>query len=160
MKFYDIPNPKLNKSNSHFGNRYADLEEVVKTVRPFLEATGLGVVQTVQYVDSAAVFVSQLVDTEGNVKRQVAFPFDPGKAGPQAIGSALTYARRYGYLLLFDLVGEEDDDGEAAEGRANTKAKAKRASKPAAKKSAPKATKPKAEPKPKTEAGDSFDGDF
>jgi hypothetical protein len=155
VKFYDIPNPKLNAKNSHFGNSYATLEEVIATVRPFLVATGLGVVQTVQFVDGNPVFVSQLLDSEGAVKRQVAFPFDPGKAGPQAVGSALTYARRYGYLLLFDLVGEDDDDAERGEGRGQKASKAKR--KPAAKKSAPKATKPAAKP---ATSDDNFDGDF
>jgi len=153
VNFYDIPNPKLNAKNSHFGNTYATLDEVIATVRPYLKATGLGVVQTVQLVHEQPFFVSQVIDSEGTVKRQVAFPFDPGKAGPQAVGSALTYARRYGYLLLFDLVGEDDDDGERAEGRGG---KGKR--KPAAKKSAPKA-----EPKPKAEtetSDDNFDGDF
>lgn len=155
MDFYDIPNPKLNAKNGHFGNKYATLEEVIKTVRPYLKETGYQVIQTVQLQDilpneGKAMFVSQLVQpvfkapvnslivdpkvpslpaVEESVSlgldliviREVAFPWDPGKAGPQAVGSALTYARRYGYLLLFDLVGEEDDDGERAEGRGGKK---------------------------------------
>jgi hypothetical protein len=36
--------------------------------------------------------------------------------GPQAYGSALTYARRYGVTLLLCISADDDDDGNAAEG--------------------------------------------
>jgi hypothetical protein len=67
------------------------------------------------------------------VVRETVFPF-PTASKAQELGSALTYCRRYGLLLLFNLVGEEDDDGNAAQG--NTKPAPKK-SKPA-KKAAPK----------------------
>ena len=40
-----------------------------------------------------------------------------GKEGPQAAGSAITYARRYFLCPLLGIVAGEDDDAEAAEGR-------------------------------------------
>ena len=39
-------------------------------------------------------------------------------ADSQKMGSALTYAKRYCLLAAFGLVGDEDDDAEAAQGRA------------------------------------------
>lgn len=45
-------------------------------------------------------------------KKAVTIPF-PDVADAQQIGSALTYCRRYGLSLLFNL-GAEDDDGNAA----------------------------------------------
>ena len=40
----------------------------------------------------------------------------PGKPGPQALGSLLTYLRRYTFAAMVGLVGDVDDDGETAEG--------------------------------------------
>ena len=36
------------------------------------------------------------------------------KANPQKMGSAITYARRYGLCAMLGIVGEEDDDGQRA----------------------------------------------
>lgn len=36
--------------------------------------------------------------------------------GPQAMGSAITYARRYGFCDAFGIQADDDDDGNAAEG--------------------------------------------
>lgn len=109
---FNIPNPKLTAKNPHFGNKYAPLDEVLRVIAPFLEEHKLDIQQTV--VDG--LFVTRLTDNVDNkVVREVAFPFVTDKQSPQAVGSALTYARRYGIILLFNLVGEEDDDGEVAE---------------------------------------------
>ena len=47
-------------------------------------------------------------------------PFSP-QANPQQMGSALTYAKRYCLQAAFGLVGEEDDDGEAASRQSQSK---------------------------------------
>jgi hypothetical protein len=46
-----------------------------------------------------------------------------GKEGPQAAGSAITYARRYFIAPILGLIAGKDDDGEAAEGRSIPPAK-------------------------------------
>ena len=45
------------------------------------------------------------------------------KIDPQAVGSAITYARRYALSAMIGIVSEEDDDGESAMGRTQTQAK-------------------------------------
>jgi len=65
---------------------------------------------------------TSLVDIQtGTPARTVVTPFIVEKQSPQAVGSALTYYRRYGILLLLNLVGEADDDGEKAEGRGGSR---------------------------------------
>ena len=44
-----------------------------------------------------------------------AAPLVLGKPGPQEVGSAITYMRRYTLLSILGLVGEEDDDAERAQ---------------------------------------------
>lgn len=143
MSFH-IPNPKLNKTNPHFGSKYADLAETLRVIGPFLGETRSDVQQTTLYVDGVAVFTTRLLDAEGKVVREVAFPF-PTTGKAQELGSALTYCRRYGLALLFNLVGEEDDDGNAAQGPKSTTRKGTAKAKPAPK---TKGTKPKTEATP------------
>ena len=108
-----VPNPRFNKKNPHFGNEYADLGEEL-TVKLLCHQHGFRIHQTV----NADRFTSALVDNAtGHVAQIVGFPFVMDKQTPQALGSALTYHRRYGIDLLFNRVGQEDDDGEAATDR-------------------------------------------
>ena len=140
---FDIPNPKLNKTNPHFGSKYADLAELTQVVEPFLKEHHCDINQTTLYNEGVAVWVTRLLDKEGKVRREVAFPF-PATGKAQELGSALTYCRRYGIALLFNLVGEEDDDGNAAQGKPKTKRAAPKA-KPA-KKATPTANPPGDQP--------------
>ena len=64
------------------------------------------------------------------------FPIPAGLKA-QEIGSAVTYGRRYNVSCLLDIVAEDDDDGNAAQGGTPKAAeKAKPAEKPAPKPSA------------------------
>jgi len=110
----EVTNPKFNKKNTHFGNKYADLECILEQVKPVVSGHGFRIFQTL----NEDKWLSALIDTEtGEVVLSVRTPFIVDKQSPQAVGSALTYYRRYGILLLLNLVGEEDDDAEKAEGR-------------------------------------------
>lgn len=119
---WKVENPKFNKTNPHFGNDYADLAEELK-VKELTHIMGFRIHQTVR----ETTFISSLIDNAtGTVTLSVTTPFVLDKQTTQGLGSALTYHRRYGIDLLFNRVGQVDDDGEAAEGR---KPKAKRAKK-------------------------------
>lgn len=114
----ELTNPKFNKQNSHFGNKYADLESILEQVKPVLAGHGFRLFQT----QREGEWVSALIDEEAATDvLAVRTPFIVDKQSPQAVGSALTYYRRYGILLLLNLVGEEDDDAEKAEGRGTKK---------------------------------------
>lgn len=103
-------------SNPFFKSKYADLNAVKAACEPALATEKIAVFQpTVQkdgknYVQTLLLHESGewfLADTE----------IVCSKANdPQALGSAITYARRYGLQSLVGL-GAEDDDGESAMGR-------------------------------------------
>ena len=127
-----VANPRLTAKNPHFGNRYADLPEVLRVVNEALEP-GEEIYQTVHVTEAGFVFHTALL-CDGETVLQNDIPFIIGKQDPQGLGSAITYYRRYGLVLLFNLVAEDDDDGNAA-----TPPKPKK-SKPAKPKAAPKNT--------------------
>lgn len=113
-------NPKLSAVNPHFKNKYSPLDEVLRVLKPFFEQ-GWTVQQTVD--PGTRQFITNVFDPEGKMENSVEFPFFVGKEDPQGLGSALTYARRYGLCLAFNIAGELDDDAEAAHGRSTNDTK-------------------------------------
>jgi hypothetical protein len=98
---------------------YADLAQVVETVLPVLGKHGLSVTSKTALTDGNLSLEVSLLHESG--ERESAFwPMpDPRRAGPQDIGSAMTYGRRYLTLALTGAYpGGEDDDGQQAQTRA------------------------------------------
>lgn len=100
---------------------YAGLDQFVEIVEPVLGKHGLSVTGTTTWVDGKFVAVISLLHESGQ-ERTACWPLpDPfGRGvGPQDIGSALTYARRYlGWLLTGTFPGGVDDDGKQAQQQA------------------------------------------
>jgi len=98
--------------NPHFRNRYADLESVWDACREALTSNGLSVVQGAHYVDGQWVLTTQLLHTSGDLMESHV-PLLNSKGDMQGLGSAMTYARRYGLAAMVGVV-QTDDDGNAA----------------------------------------------
>lgn len=116
-----MPNPPLDSKNPHYGNRFASLLAVSNVVRPVLGEWCLAYRQTVSEKDGHHCVVTWVYgeDSDGTLAEKVLAAVPITVVGdPQKMGSALTYAKRYCLLAAFGLVGDEDDDAEAAQGRA------------------------------------------
>jgi uncharacterized protein (DUF3820 family) len=74
------------------------------------------VTQPTTIINGQTALVTTLLHSSGQWVRGV-YPVNPIKNDPQAIGSAITYARRYALASIVGVVAEEDDDGEMAMGR-------------------------------------------
>jgi hypothetical protein len=98
--------------NPHFNSRYADLQAVVDACKP-LAAVGLAVLQPVK-AEGAKVTVTTLLAHESGEWISEDLTMTAKDASPQAVGSAITYGRRYGLLAMVGLA-PEDDDGNAAQ---------------------------------------------
>jgi len=103
-----------NKTNPHFGKRYADLHQCYEVALPALNAAGIAVVQGGDDSEPGHVTVTcSLLHTSGErIDSRLTLPL--AKADPQAVGSAVTYGRRYLLCAMIGLAPEEDDDANAA----------------------------------------------
>lgn len=108
----EIENASKNSVNPHFKNKYADLAEVLNTVRPVLSKHGLAIVQTVSYQDGLVSVTTILMHSSGQYIGDTASAPVP-RLDPQGVGTATTYLRRYS-LAAFCGVAQEDDDGNIA----------------------------------------------
>lgn len=107
--------PKKNAKNDHFRNRYADLTEVLACIEEPLRDNGLVLTQKVIQTDKPGL-VTTLWHVESEECMADFFPLVMEKQTPQAMGSAITYARRYAIKALFGL-SDVDDDADGAMGR-------------------------------------------
>lgn len=108
----EIDNPHKNAQNPHFKNSYADLAEIINTVRPVLSRHGLSVVQLPGWNDGRVTVETILTHESGEwISGMAESPI--GKADAQAVGSATTYLRRYSMAAVC-MVAQEDDDGQSA----------------------------------------------
>lgn len=99
--------------NPHFKSSYADLRSVIKASRAILVKNNLAVTQHPHVVDGESRLMSQLSHTSGQWMR-CDYLVKATKPDPQALGSAVTYARRNSYCALVGVVADDDDDGNAA----------------------------------------------
>ena len=100
--------------NPHFKSTFATLQDVWEAATPALHENGLSVVQSTEAQDDAGLtVVTMLLHASGQWMRgEVRIPL--AKADAQAVGSAISYGRRYGLAAMLGIVADEDDDGNAA----------------------------------------------
>jgi hypothetical protein len=111
----EVENASKNSSNPHFRSKYADLAEIINTVRPVFAKHGLAVIQSPSYADGLVSVTTLLTHKSGQwIKDTASAP--ASKLDAQGVGSAVTYLRRYS-LAAFAGIAQEDDDGNAASQR-------------------------------------------
>lgn len=107
-------------ANPFFKSKYADLASCWEACREALAKNGLSVMQSPSAEGQTVTVTTVLSHASGEWMRGT-LTVTAAKGDPQAIGSAITYARRYS-LAAFVGIAPEDDDGNAASGK--TKAEA------------------------------------
>lgn len=110
----DIKAATKDRSNPFFHSKYATLDSVWDACRIPLTSNGLCVLQGANSQGKAVTVTTMLLHSSGQWVRDQ-LTMDAKDASPQAIGSAITYARRYALGAMVGVVAEEDDDGNAAQ---------------------------------------------
>lgn len=105
-----------NAVNPFYHSKYADLNSIWDTIRKPLTDNGLAVCQTLSSRENDTLLETILLH-KGGQWISGALRLNPQKDDPQGIGSALTYARRYGLCAILGIAADEDDDAEIAQGR-------------------------------------------
>lgn len=98
--------------------KYATLADVMDAGRPALSANGLAVVQHPSGGEGGLVLTSWLLHESGQwMRSRLSVPYAASQAmsETQALGSAITYCRRYAYAAICG-VAVEDDDAESTKG--------------------------------------------
>lgn len=107
--------------NPHFRSKYADLAAIIDATRGPLAANGLSVVQLPFREASEVGVVTRLLHASGEwIESRLTVTVPQTTA--QAVGSALTYCRRYGWQSITGIAADADDDGTAASGDATAPA--------------------------------------
>lgn len=102
-------------ANPFFKSKYADLAACWDACRIPLSENELAVIQVPEVVDGRVMVITTLAHSSGEWVRS-RLPMQPKDFTPQAIGSTITYARRYALAAMVGLA-QVDDDAEAAQGR-------------------------------------------
>jgi len=122
----------LLKDEQAFNYKYADLAQIQAKIAPYLEELGLliihatqsgSVVTTIYDVDSEQCISSSIEigsiettrewdskDKQGNIIHNK----EVQQQDPQAVGSIITYYRRYNLLQLLDLKTQDNDGADAS----------------------------------------------
>lgn len=108
-----VKNPPLDSQNPHFRNRYASLAATLDEVNAACVRNGLAYVQALRQDGEGYNLTSFVVDGEGNRIELSQFPVSH-VPNPQNFGSEMTYKKRQQAQADWGIVGDEDDDGEAA----------------------------------------------
>lgn len=96
-------------TNPYFNSKYASLSNILDAIQIPLEETGLTFIQTCE----GDVLKTILVHESGE-QIEASMPIHLVANTPQAMGSAITYARRYSLTVVLGLNIDEDDDGNTA----------------------------------------------
>lgn len=109
---------KKGTKNPFFKSNYATLDAIQKALNEPLHECGLSYTQSHEKRDGEWIMVTRVMHKSGQwIETQVPAPVVPMHnkqfVDPQAVGSANTYAKRYGLTQAFG-IPTEDDDGNAA----------------------------------------------
>jgi hypothetical protein len=104
--------PKL-KNNPFYKSKYADIATIWDVLREPLTEQGLSICQAISGSGSLITVTTILLHKSGQWISS-AFTVKAKDESPTSVGSAITYARRYGLSASIGVVSEEDDDGSYA----------------------------------------------
>jgi hypothetical protein len=105
--------------NPYFKSKYADLSAIVESIRPVLSKYSLALMQLPSGGGENRISVTTILTHSSGQWISGSCTLYAKDATPQAIGSAITYARRYSLSAILSIATDEDDDGNTASRSSN-----------------------------------------
>ena len=105
----EIGKATKNSTNPHFKNKYVDINALIETVEPVLLNHGLILLQPIE--DGKQY--TRIIDAEDGsfIESFITLPLG---LTPQAMGSSITYFRRYTLQCLLSMQSQDDDGQQAS----------------------------------------------
>ena len=112
--------------NPHLKNKYADLASIWNAAREPLAANELAVIQTTERDEGGQYLVTTLAHSSGEwIRGHLSIGTDGANKGVnlnQALGSSISYMRRYALAAIVGVI-QDDDDGNASSGNGHNQAR-------------------------------------
>jgi hypothetical protein len=118
MKVPPIPRNRTVTVRSPKGDyefAYATLDVIMSAIRVPLAECGLVIVQTLT-TDQPPILITKVLHESGDFIGSELVVSSGSSSGPQAMGSVISYMRRYAVAAVLALTTEDDDDANSAEG--------------------------------------------
>jgi len=93
--------------------KYADLAACLEVIRKPLSENGLALIQ-IPSIDGNVVTIRTIIGHESGQSISCIMTMTPDRSGPQAIGTCMSYLRRYSLCAMIG-VAQFDDDAKSAE---------------------------------------------
>jgi len=109
-----MPAATKTADNPHFKSKYADLGSVLECILPALNKEGCALMQFPGWDhERGLVTMTTVISGHGGTITSTAASSLGRGSGPQAVGSAITYLRRYAAQSILSLPAADDDGNEA-----------------------------------------------
>jgi len=106
------------KDKKGYGYNYADLSQILSIIRPLLSKHGLSFMQHASNLDDKILVETIVMHSSGQwISSELAMQLAQGKGmnSAQAVGSVITYARRYALTAMFGIAQQDDDASQKQE---------------------------------------------
>ncbi|MCY1397758.1 ERF superfamily protein [compost metagenome] len=115
----EMPTVFEGATNTHTKNTYATLDDINRSVKSVMQAHGFAVTFKVVHVQAGVSVTGILMHAAGHREETtLLLPVDtgPGRSTVQAVGSSVTYGKRYVMCALLNITTGDavDDDGAGA----------------------------------------------
>lgn len=113
-----IVGAEKDRENPHLKSKYATLAAVWEACRAPLSENGLAVLQPATTEGNRVTVTTILTHKSGEWIAET-LALTAAQTTPQAVGTAITYARRYSLSAMVGIAPDDDDDGNLASGSEN-----------------------------------------
>jgi hypothetical protein len=102
-------------TNPHFKSKYSSYESIRSVCKKPLSDNGLSLTHHLDVEDGKRVLITQVTHISGQWMRSYLMLPQVEKESPQAVGSSISYSKRYTLSSLLAICTCEDDYGETVE---------------------------------------------
>jgi hypothetical protein len=110
----EMSQPKKDSANPFYKSKYADLASILEACQPALNANDICIIQPITRDNDKSCVETLLFHSSGEYIGCLTEIKNTKPNDPQAEGSGITYARRYGLQSLLGLSAVDDDGNKAS----------------------------------------------